>query len=290
MKPHIFSFSSMGTEWEITIWDTIAIKKLRELEKKIISSAKEFDQTYSRFIKTSLVKKIEHETGVVTVPKDFTRMLFIYKTLYHDSNSIINPLIGQTISDLGYDDSYSLVKKAKVRKTPIFIEAIEILDDNHIKKNIPCLFDLGAIGKGYFVDLVSTFLYTSKLRHFLINGSGDIYYQGETVITAGLEHPDDPKKIIGSIDITTGALCASATNRRKWKGIDHIINPISISQKSDIIATWVYSDSCTISDGIATALFFSPPENFLEDFKFEYLILNKDYKVKKSNGFNAKLY
>lgn len=285
-----FSFLSMGTNWEVTIWDKIQSEKFQKIKQHIITSAEEFDRTYSRFIKNSLVRTMEQKTGIIEVPRDFNIMLSLYNKLYYDSQGKINPLIGHTISDLGYDESYSLTKKSQIRKIPKLDSAIQIIDETHIKKNIPFLLDFGALGKGHFIDLISLYLYTNNLTHFLVNGSGDMYYQGEKQITAGLEHPEDSKKIIGSIEITTGSLCASSTNRRKWGNTNHLIDATNILSETEILATWVYSDSCAISDGLATAFFFSPPENFLEDFKFEYLILNKDFKIKRSKGFNAVLY
>lgn len=290
MKPIEFSFTSMGTTWKITIWDNISNSKLTKLQKAITESAQTFDKTYSRFIKTSFVRKIEEKVGKIKVPPDFITMLALYNKLFDYSNNLINPLIGHTISDLGYDENYTLKKKKIVRSTPKLTDTIQIIDTTHIQKTAPCLFDFGAVGKGYFVDLISLFLYNVGITRFLVDGSGDIYYQGEKEISAGLEHPTDPKKVIGEIKIKTGALCASGINRRKWEEENHIINPISKVSVKEIIAVWVMSPSAAISDGLSTALFLVAPENFIEEFKFEYLILNKDFNVKRSKGFNAKLY
>lgn len=290
MNPYVISFESMGTFWNISIWDHISKQKLFFLKNEIIKAATEFDLTYSRFQAKSLVRKIENKTGKIKVPSDFISMLLIYGKLFHDTNGKINPLIGQTISDLGYDASYSLKKNPVIRKTPNLTHAITIVDNIHIEKNESCLFDFGAVGKGYFVDVISLFIFNQGVQKFLVDGSGDIYYQGNESITAGLEHPNDSKKVIGKIQITTGALCASAINRRSWNNTTHIIDPTSNTQSSNIIATWVLSDSASISDGIATALFLTDPKNLLEDFTFDYLILYKNFKIKRSKGFNATLF
>lgn len=285
-----FLFESMGTNLSVTIWDTISISKLTKLKNNVIKLANEFDQTYSRFIPNSFIRKIENKTGKIKVPTNFINMLFLYGKLFDYSNGLINPLIGHTISDLGYDESYSLVKKGTIRKTPHFSQTIKILDQTHILKNAYCLIDIGALGKGYFVDIISLFLFSRGISHFLVNGSGDIFYQGEKEISCGLEHPNDPKKVIGEIKITTGSLCASGINRRAWSEKNHIVNPKTHESVTDILAVWVLSSSAVIADALSTALFLTPPENFQEEFKFEYLILNREYKVKRSKGFNAKLY
>lgn len=290
MSKQVFSFESMGTNWNVSIWDKISNYKVLKLKKTILESAEEFDNTYSRFIKSSLVVRIENKIGKIKVPTNFINILLLYGKMYDYSNGVINPLIGHTISDLGYDADYSLKKSNVARPTPNFSKTIKILDENHIQKNAPALFDFGAIGKGYFVDLASLYLYNQGIKRFLVNGSGDIYYQGEKEITVGLEHPDNTKKVIGSMKMKTGAMCASGVNRRKWDDSNHIINPISKTSVTDIIATWVVSESAAVADGLSTALFLCHPENFTEEFRFEYLILNKNYMVKRSKGFKAVLY
>src|SRR5690606_19289386 len=115
-----------------------------------------------------------------------------------------------------------------------------------------------------------------------VNGSGDISYSGNEVIKVGLEHPKDQTKIIGVVDLTKGSMCSSGSNRRSWGKYHHIIDPDSLASTTEIIASWVIAPSATIADALATALFLSPPEAFASEFDFEYLLLNKNMKVKRS--------
>ncbi len=89
--------------------------------------------------------------------------------------------------------------------------------------------------------------------------------------------------------MAAGALCGSGTNRRRWATYHHIIDPHTNHSTTDIVAAWVLSDSATLSDALATALFLAPPENF-SNFNFEFCLLNKDYKIKRSAGFTAELF
>jgi thiamine biosynthesis lipoprotein len=216
-------------------------------------------------------------------------MLSIYKDLYELSGSKLNPLVGKTLSDMGYDENYTLKQKSKISPVPSLNNAL-IIDNRTIKTAKPLLFDFGALGKGYFVDKVSNFLKTQKIKRFMVNGSGDIFYQGNEHIRAGLEHPVDPTKVIGLLNMKTGALCASANNRRAWRNFTHTINPQTLNSNHDILATWVYSQCTAIADALATALFMTPPEKYEDKYKFEYLILNNEFKVKKSEGFEVELF
>ena len=97
------SYESMGTTWDISIWDAISDEELDILKEKIFNMSDNFDKTYSRFIRSSLVWKIAESAGEYEVPEDFISMLNAYMDLYEPSEKKLNPLVGFTISDLGYD-------------------------------------------------------------------------------------------------------------------------------------------------------------------------------------------
>lgn len=288
--PRRFSYESMGTQWNISIWDEIADEILKEYEAEIKKQSTEFDHAFSRFIKTSLIWKLTEQRGKVKVPKDLVSMLRLYQQLHDLSGGKCNPLIGFALSDLGYDAEYSLETKKDVRPVPDFHAALSIIDDEHIELKESVLIDLGALGKGYFVDKISAFLKEKGIKKYLVDGSGDIYYSGNgTPIRAGLEHPGDAKKAIGVLEMKEGAMCSSAGNRRKWGKYHHTVDPHTLTSPGEIIATWVTADSAALADGLATCLFFCAPEKFAP-LKFEYCLLNPSYHVKRSAGFVAELF
>lgn len=285
MLPQKTTYESMGTTWEITVWD-------REVDaSEIIRLSNEFDTAYSRFIKNSFVSNTSHKTGTIKVPEDFTQILALYFKLYPLSQKKLTPLIGHTLEEIGYDADYSLISHKTINNVPDLFETVSIVDSTTIEIKIPVLFDFGAIGKGFFVDVVTTYLKEKGVKRFLVNGSGDISYvsNGEE-ITVGLENPLDSSQIIGTVKMKHGCMCSSATNRRAWGKYNHIIDPHTLASPAEIIASWVIADSAAVADGLATALFMVPPENFAKDFKFEYCLLNKDLQVKRSSGFTTELF
>lgn len=291
MKPVTFAYESMGTHWEVSIWDEIEALVYTEIEEQVIAASDKFDNTYSRFKSDSLISQLATKTGKVEVPHELVMMLKWYQRLNKLSLGKVTPLVGTTLEDMGYDREYSLKEKGSIHPIPDFDRAVSILNDDTIELHSPSLLDLGALGKGYFVDHIKTMLSDKQISHFLVNGSGDIYYSGqEKPIVVGLEHPQDPKKVIGAVKMKKGAMCSSGSNRRAWGKYHHIIDPESLSSTTEIIASWVISDSATVADALATALFLSPAESFSSEFKFEYLLLNKAMKVKLSEGFEVELF
>lgn len=289
-QPHRFGYESMGTSFAVTIWDDIDTSVFEDLRTSIISNSHVFDETYSRFKKSSLVWQLTKKRGVVEVPKDLTAMLEIYKKLNVLSDGALNPFVGFALSDLGYDAEYSLKPKAHIRPVPDFQDAVTIIDDTHLELKQSVLIDLGAIGKGYFVDTIASYLKRQGIRRFLVNGSGDIYYCGNgTNLRAGLEHPADPTKVIGIVEISDGALCASASNRRTWGEYHHTIDPKTLTSPHAVIATWVKADTAALADGLCTCLFLTQPERYRE-LNYEYCLLSPEYSAHFSPGFGAELF
>ncbi len=289
--PKYFGYEAMGTHWAVSAWDAMTDAAFADLERDILAMSREFDATYSRFKPTSLVSALSRTTGRVDVPEDLVAMLRLYARLNALSGGACNPLVGATLSDLGYDAEYSLTQKSHVRPPADFSKTVRILDDRTIELAEPVQLDLGGLGKGYFVDKISAFLDEKGLRRFLVDGSGDIFYRGDGhPLRAGLEHPDDPAKAIGVVTITEGSLCASSGNRRKWSGIHHIIDPNTLRPPEHLLAAWVLADTAAVADGLTTCVFLTEPERYAEAFAFEYCLLNDEYKVKRSEGFLAEFF
>ncbi len=289
--PKRFAWESMGTHWQVTIWDAIGDEDLEALRATIIKKSDAFDQTYSRFIGDSLVTRLSTQTGRQSVPEDLVSMLRLYGQLNRLSRGKCNPLVGFALSDLGYDAQYSLQEKKTLRRVPEFGKTVTIIDDRTIELHEPVMIDVGAAGKGYFVDRIADVLDAQGLKHFLVDGSGDIRYRGNGhPIRAGLEHPDDPTKVIGTIELSDGAFCASAVNRRKWGTHHHILDPDSLCSPGTIIAAWVIAESAALADGLSTTMFLCDPEELRKELQFEYCLLNDEYKIRRSEGFVAELF
>lgn len=283
---------AMGCLWSIQVWDELSLPVWSEVQTRIIEECTAFDETFSRFKKTSLIWRLANTVGKFSVPPTFIEMLHLYQRLYRVTGGRYNPLIGNTISDLGYDAEYSLTPKAQIRLTPSLLEAVEIIDEQTIRQNLPVMFDVGALGKGYFVDRASVILREYNIQRFLVNGSGDVFYQtaAKEPLLAGLEHPGDASMVIGRTKLVNQAMCASSGNRRKWDKYHHIIDPLTQTSPNEILASWIKAETTMLADGLATAAFLVPVEELRREFVFEYCLLNPEYKVKRSAGFEVELY
>ncbi len=286
-----FEFKAIGTTWVIDIGDVISNEIEISLKDTVLKRTGEFEQNYSRFRNDSLVTKMSHNAGTYTLPDDAQLLFEVYKKLYVATGGMVSPFMGQTLSDAGYDASYSLTPKPEITKPPKWED---ILDYNHPKITLkkPILFDFGAAGKGYLVDIVSEIINKAGIKNYTVNAGGDIAYKNifDKKLRVGLENPEDFKQVLGVAEIINQSICGSAGSRRAWGEYTHIINPETGKSPENILAIWVTADNTVIADGLTTALFFTEPEKIRGMFKCEYAIVYSDHSAKVSPSFPGNFF
>ena len=290
MKPRQASFEAIGTRWQINAGQELAEAEWERLNLAIRARINEFDLAYSRFRQDSLVWRISQEPGRYRLPPDGPKLLEFYERLYRATDGLVTPLIGQVVSDAGYDAGYSFITKP-LAKPPAWDGVLE-LRGHELEVKTPVLLDFGAAGKGYLVDLVGELLEKHGVNNFMINAGGDILHrgpQGEN-IRLGLENPQDSSQALGVADLSNQSLCASSGSRRQWGKFHHLINPHTLESPGDVLAAWVVADDAMTADGLATALFFTGAKRLSKAFAFEYAVLHKDMSLTYSARFPAELF
>ena len=285
-KPkHNWQFEAIGTGWSIE-----TPRELDETIKDLIGGQIEtFDKTYSRFRDDSLVARIAEEPGTYEFPDNIVGLIDLYYQLYDATNGAVTPLIGDRLSALGYDKDYSFTPK-ETKRVMSWGEVMQ-WDGRKVKTSQQITLDFGAAGKGYLVDEVAKVLEINDISDYVIDASGDIRCHSNAAQRVGLENPDDPSTVIGVVDIQNASLCASATNRRRWgNGLHHVIDGRTGEPTNEIVATWVIADSTALADGLATALFFVPPNSLTQLGQFQFVRLFADGHVEYSHDFVGQLF
>ena len=286
-----FVFEAIGTHWQIDIYKEYSEDDRSALFESISQRIEEFDKNYSRFREDSLVTEISKASGEYQLPDDAEQMFDVYKKLYDATDGHVTPLIGNLISDLGYDSQYTLKPKQELHEVPEWDNVMKITSNKVIVKD-PVLIDTGAIGKGYLIDIVSELLESEGITSYTVDAGGDIRTRKaeKKPLRIGLENPHNVKQVIGVIELFNQSICASSGNRRAWGEYHHIINPYTKKSQNGILAVWVIADTTIIADGIASALFFVNNEKVKHIAHYEYLILRDNFSIEKSDGFSAELF
>lgn len=285
-----FTFEAIGTHWIIDVYDAPPDVSQDRLLATIRRRINAFDRRYSRFRTDTMVNTMSRSAGTYAILPRERPLIQLYEQLYYLTNGQVTPLIGQILEDTGYDAHYSLHSKSKIKSAGRW-EDFLLFNNKSLTIKKPVLLDFGAAGKGFLVDEVSRDLLRAGNKSFCVDAGGDMYYhnQNNESIEVGLEHPVKSDQIIGSVLLSNASICGSAGNRRAWGKYHHIINPHTLSSPTHILAVWVIAASAMLADALATSLYFVSPHD-LKPFKFDYIILQSDYTVLKSDNLNVKLY
>lgn len=263
-------FSAIGTQWVI---DTPSALPL-SLEARIMAAIEEFDHEWSRFRTDSIVSMVGREGGTIPVGDDGEAMMRLYTRLSEATDGAVNPLIGATMEHLGYDASYRLVEapgapaaiptwRGKFRGTTALL-------------TLPrgTVLDVGAVGKGRLVDIVTHTLRRARVAEFTVDAGGDLRHTGTSPLRVALEHPFDTSRAVGVIVLGEAALAASATNRRRWAdGLHHVIDARTGRPVENTASTWAVARSAMLADAASTAAFFLPPARVLEALDGVYAVV-----------------
>lgn len=280
------AFDAIGTRWQIDSETGIAAAVADRISERIA----EFDRIWSRFRPDSVVTEIAAAAGSRDLGGDAPPLFALYRRLAEATGNAVSPFVGDALSRLGYDASYSLREREGDRTGAPAWADVARLDGRVLHTTSPVTIDIGAAGKGYLVDAVAGILAGAGHTAFTVDASGDIAHRGAPIRVA-LEHPYDPRQAIGVVTLEDGALCASATNRRAWgPGLHHVIDGRTGSPVETVVATWATAADTATADGVATALFFAPPARLAAEFGAEGLRVFTDGRMERSPGFAGELF
>lgn len=290
---HSFSFKAIGTVWEIETDKALNT----DLRDRILQRIEAFDATYSRFRDDSLVSlmAVAAQGGRFDFPQDSIALFTLYDRLHVATDGAMDPLVGRALERLGYDSGYLLSRAldpTEPEDPEIAVWSKDVVRDAaSLITQRPVVIDVGAVGKGYLIDIVCQLLHDAGFDEFLVDGSGDMRHFGASTVRVGLEHPFDPRLAIGVAHLRGRALCASAVNRRVWgKGLHHVLDARTGQPVRDVVATWVIAEDAATADGVASALFFVGQEPLLDQFDFTCVRMFADGHAESSHNFEGELF
>jgi thiamine biosynthesis lipoprotein len=293
--PSTFTFDAIGARWCIDTDEPLN----GEVRDRILNRIRGFDRTYSRFRLDSLVSKVAAAPagGRFEFPQDSVALFDLYDRLVMATAGAVDPLVGRQLELLGYDPTYSLtpapdaVRAAeRARARPTWAADV-VRDGTTLITRRPLVIDVGAAGKGYLVDIVSAIIKHAGVARFVVDAGGDLRHRGEHGIRVGLEHPLDPRLVIGVANLRNRALCASAVNRRAWDdGLHHVLDARTGAPATEVVATWVVAGDAALADGLATALFFTGAHRLPETHRFAYVRMLADGRAERSPNFDGELF
>lgn len=258
---------------------SVGSKREKELREGCVSILTSFEDRFSRFKEDSLISKLRRGEKV-GVDEDLLRMYHFAERLSKESDGVFSIFIGNRITKKGY---------GKQTERFLFGEEQKIVqEEGSLVLSGEESLDLGGIGKGYVIDLLSAYLSKEGVPYHIINGGGDLYVttnEKGLPVDIFLEHPLGDSSLVGSISLSHQGFASSSSFKRTWqkegKQVNHFI---SKDGKEVWGAIYTTAHSCTVADTLATTILLSHDKEQREYvsslYQTEYFLLTDSLSEK----------
>ncbi|MFC5651626.1 FAD:protein FMN transferase [Paenibacillus solisilvae] len=178
------------------------------------------------------------------------------------TDGVFDPTVGKTMEELGFNRHY-LTRALMASPSEGSVTYRDIVLNEQEKTLLlkkPMVIDLGAVAKGFAIDLAAIEL--MEFERFAVNAGGDLYAGGSdsrsNVWKIGIRHPELNKQIIQTVEVANEAVCTSGSYERKSEvkeGVHHIVDPRTKRSPREWISCSVIAPYAMLADGFSTAAF-----------------------------------
>lgn len=302
-KTYIQTRLYMDTTVTIKVVTNKPISEVTESMKKAFQAFQKVEDVCTRFNPQSevmqLLRYIDQPVSVSDILFETTRFAYHVSEM---TNGLFDPTVGYTLESLGFNRHYltrELLNSNLSFMTPVSYQDV-VLDSEKrtvtLKK--PIILDLGAVAKGFAIDLAVQSL--RQYEGFVVDAGGDLYAGGvnekNEPWSIGIRHPINTEEVIFLIKITDMAICTSGNYERvslNDQKTHHLINPLTGKSIENTISSTVIAPFAMMADAFSTASFIFGGENgmeMLENNDMQGVIISQALQPYISKGLEGVLY
>jgi FAD:protein FMN transferase len=188
-----------------------------------------------------------------------------------DTGGAFDPTVGRDMETRGFNREH---RTRRIIRTPLaeadgvsYRDVALDPDARTVALRRPLILDLGAVAKGFAVDMAAREL--RPLANFAINAGGDLYLGGHNPSgapwTIGIRHPRREHALIESLRVSDAAVCTSGDYERTTAspGSHHILDPRTGASPDAVASVTVVAPTAMAADALATAAFVLGPREGL---------------------------
>ena len=270
----------------------------KEAEQKINRAFEAFrkvEQACSRFtLDSELMKACQLiDMPVPASPYLFEPLKFALE-MAESTNGLFDPTIGKVMEDFGFNRHYLtgeyMISVADERAT--YKDIILDKKNRTVLFKKPMVIDLGAVAKGFAIDLVANEL--KEFDGFVVNAGGDLFAGGFDESgdkwKIGIQHPLIKDQVIHSVELSNEAICTSGSYERKSNkipGIHHLVNPVSKQSPNDWLSCSIITPFAMMADAFSTTAFLLGSKNgieIIEDAGIRGIFITPELEIIKVGG------
>jgi thiamine biosynthesis lipoprotein len=219
----------------------------------------------TRFEEQSEVMQLARRVGEpVPVSPVLFQVVQIALAVARVSRGAFDPTVGHALETRGYNRNYRTGRTVTTELPagpPVTYRDVRLDPARQtITLKRPLILDLGAVAKGFAIDLAAREL--AAYPGFLIDAGGDLYAGGLNASgepwRVGIRHPRQPDALIDVIRVTDCAVCTSGDYERPATNGGtghHILDPRSGSSPGEIASVTAVAPTAAVADALGTAAF-----------------------------------
>ncbi|MBP1965398.1 FAD:protein FMN transferase [Paenibacillus aceris] len=253
------------------------------------------EQACSRFSRDSEVMKATRQlqTAVKISPFIFEPLRFALEVA-EVTNGMFDPTVGKAMEDYGFNQHYLTGETIQSSASDSATYQDILLDEEHrtLYVNKPLVIDLGAVAKGFAIDLAAHEL--KNFEGFIVNAGGDLFAGGldkqGRKWKIGIQHPIHKDQVIQMIEVSNEAVCTSGSYERKSPlktGIHHLMNPCGKHSPNEWISCSVIAPYALMADAFSTAAFVLEKDRgkaLLEEVNLKGILIDQDLQINRIGG------
>ena len=285
----------MDTMVEIKV---VTRKSREETEARINKAFEAFqrvEQACSRFTYSSELMKA---CQIVGAPVEISPLLFEPVNFAFEmaklTDGLFDPTIGSVMEEYGFNRHYLTGDYIESPSSNHVTYQDIILDPLTSTLSIrkPLVIDLGAVAKGFAIDLAVNEL--KEFDGFTINAGGDLFAGGVDENGGpwkiGIQHPHQTDKIIETIYLTNQAICTSGSYERRnsdLPDLHHLVNPITKQSPNDWVSCSVIAPFAMMADAFSTASFLlgvKKGKKLLEQLDLQGILITSALQIERVGG------
>jgi thiamine biosynthesis lipoprotein len=230
---------------------------------------REVEARCSRFRRDSdigrLAGRVNEAVPVSTVTFEALRFALAMAEV---TEGVFDPTVGATLEAVGFDRNYQTGERVSSGVAASGRASFRDVELDEAARTVTChaplVLDLGAVAKGFAVDLAAVEL--RDFPGFAVNAGGDIRVRGLNAEgepwRIGIRDPREPEELIELLHLTDTAVCTSAGYERPNRTAEghHLVDATTGRTPVEVAGVTVVAPSAMLADTLATTAFLLGPD------------------------------